>query len=68
MRPVIKKPPAMLTVLIATEAAAAIATGATGTTPPDMSVRPPSAVVPLMAFVTDISGECSAGLTPDTTK
>ena len=31
-----------------------------------MSTMPPTAVRPEMAFVTDISGECSAGVTPHT--
>jgi hypothetical protein len=31
-----------------------------------MSSMPPTAVSPLMALVTDISGECSAGVTPHT--
>ena len=31
-----------------------------------MSTMPPTAVSPEMAFVTDIRGECRAGVTPHT--
>lgn len=38
-----------------------------GTIPPPMSNKPPAAVIPDTALVTDISGECRAGVTPHTT-
>eukprot|EP00959_Pyramimonas_sp_CCMP1952_P069500 1450608-Pyramimonas_sp.AAC.1 len=41
--------------------------GPSGTRPPSIMSRPPTAVMPLMALVTDIRGECSAGVTPHTT-
>ena len=34
--------------------------------PPPISASPPTAVIPEMAFVTDMSGECRAGTTPQT--
>ena len=37
-----------------------------GNTPPPISISPPTAVMPEIAFVTDISGECNAGVTPQT--
>lgn len=37
-----------------------------GYKPPPISTNPPTAVIPEMAFVTDISGECKAGTTPQT--
>lgn len=37
-----------------------------GRRPPPMSTMPPTAVSPEIAFVTDIRGECSAGVTPHT--
>lgn len=37
-----------------------------GSRPPPMRVIPPTAVMPETAFVTDMSGECSAGLTAHT--
>lgn len=38
-----------------------------GTRPPPINNRPPTAVIPEIAFVTDISGECRACVTPQTT-
>ena len=38
-----------------------------GAIPPPMSASPPTAVMPLTALVTLMSGECSAGVTPHTT-
>ena len=38
-----------------------------GTTPPPIAYMPPTAVMPEIALVTAISGECSAGTTPHTT-
>ena len=35
----------------------------TGTRPPPIRSMPPAAVMPEIAFVTDMSGECSAGVT-----
>ena len=40
--------------------------GVSGSSPPPMSSMPPTAVRPLMALVTLMSGECSAGVTPHT--
>lgn len=37
-----------------------------GTTPPPNKSRPPTAVIPEIAFVIDIKGVCKAGLTPQT--
>ncbi len=37
-----------------------------GSSAPPINRQPPAAVMPEIAFVTDISGECSAGLTPQT--
>eukprot|EP00982_Pelagococcus_subviridis_P009672 30937-Pelagococcus_subviridis.AAC.30 len=68
IRPVMKNPPAMFTALIATAAAAAVAATVSGRSPPRMSSSAPIAVIPEIAFVTDISGECSAALTPLTAK
>ena len=38
-----------------------------GMIPPPIAYMPPTAVMPEMALVTAISGECSAGTTPQTT-
>ena len=57
MRPVMRKPPAMFTALIATAATAATPTGSFGTRPPRMSSSAPMAVMPLMALVTLMRGE-----------
>lgn len=38
-----------------------------GTKPPPISNKPPAAVIPETALVTDIRGECKAGVTPQTT-
>jgi len=37
-----------------------------GKRPPPICKRPPTAVIPEMAFVTDMSGEWRAGVTPQT--
>lgn len=37
-----------------------------GRRPPPATTMPPTAVKPEMAFVTDMSGECNAGVTPQT--
>ncbi len=37
-----------------------------GRSPPPMTHKPPAAVMPEIAFVTDMSGECRAGVTPHT--
>lgn len=41
-------------------------TGVSGKYPPPISSRPPTAVMPDTALVTDMSGECRAGTTPHT--
>lgn len=61
------KPPKMLTAESVTAAAPSISPEVDGRMPPPMIAPPPSAVVPEIAFVTAISGECSAGATPHTT-
>jgi hypothetical protein len=38
-----------------------------GKYPPFMHIIPPTMIIPETAFVTDIRGECKAGLTPQTT-
>ena len=38
-----------------------------GSIPPPINTNPPAAVMPDMAFVTDMSGEWRAGVTPHTT-
>lgn len=37
-----------------------------GKSPPPIRTMPPTAVSPEIAFVTDINGECKAGVTPQT--
>jgi hypothetical protein len=66
MRFVTRKPPEMLMQLTKAAPADNICTGVCGTIPPPMSNSPPTAVVPEIAFVTDMSGECRAGVTPQT--
>ena len=60
------KPPPMFTALVSTAAAASVCATLSGSKPPPSSRMPPTAVRPEMALVTDISGECSAGVTPHT--
>mmetsp|Transcript_10109 Transcript_10109/g.33400 ORF Transcript_10109/g.33400 Transcript_10109/m.33400 type:complete len:269 (+) Transcript_10109:1469-2275(+) len=65
---VTRKPPAMFTAEMSTATAPSASVGDSGTTwPGSSSATPPSAVMPEMAFVTAMSGECSAGATPQTT-
>mmetsp|Transcript_9168 Transcript_9168/g.18357 ORF Transcript_9168/g.18357 Transcript_9168/m.18357 type:complete len:208 (-) Transcript_9168:1630-2253(-) len=68
--PATAKPPAMLTKLSAVAAAPAIPAPSAGRIPFECDARrdiPPTAVMPLMAFVTAMRGLCSAGATPQTT-
>ncbi len=62
-----QKPPATLTADSSTAAAASAPLQPAGSSPPFITCSPPSAVMPLTALVTDMSGECSAGATPPTT-
>lgn len=62
MRPVIRNPPTMFTADMATAAAAKVAAVPVGVKPPRISSRAPIAVMPEMALVTDIKGECSAAV------
>ena len=63
---VMVKPPPMLTADTSTAAAARACAAERGTMPPPASTMPPTAVRPEMALVTDMSGECRAGVTPHT--
>ncbi len=67
IRFVIRNPPAMLTLETRTAILASIEDVVSGNSPPPIRARPPIAVVPEMALVTDIRGECRAGETPQTT-
>eukprot|EP00955_Chlamydomonas_euryale_P060645 357785-Chlamydomonas_euryale.AAC.1 len=60
------KPPPMLTADTRTAAAASACTGVSGSRPPPQSIMPPTTVRPEMALVTDMSGLCSACVTPRT--
>jgi hypothetical protein len=66
MRCVTMKPPVMLTAEASTAAAAIVSAAVVGIRPLLSSTKPPTAEMPLMALVTDMSGECSAGLTDQT--
>lgn len=66
IRLVTRKPPPMLMEEMKAARAARYCAVVWGTRPPPMMQRAPAAVIPEMAFVTDISGECSAGVTPHT--
>mmetsp|Transcript_29170 Transcript_29170/g.74840 ORF Transcript_29170/g.74840 Transcript_29170/m.74840 type:complete len:239 (-) Transcript_29170:484-1200(-) len=66
MRSVITKPPKMLTHERPTERAASQPGALCGTRLRSISSSPPAAVMPLMALVTDMRGECSEWLTPHT--
>ena len=68
MRPVMRNPPAMFTADMATAAAANVAAVPAGAAPPRISSSAPTAVMPEMALVTDMSGEWSAAVTPVTAK
>lgn len=52
----------MFTADMATAAAAKVAAVPVGVKPPRISSRAPIAVMPEMALVTDIKGECSAAV------
>ena len=67
MRLVIMNPPVMLILDTKVASAAREVTVLLGNTPPPINTNPPAAVIPDMALVTDIRGECSAGVTPHTT-
>ena len=66
MRCVIVNPPPMLIADVSTAAPASACEGVPGSRPPPASTTPPTAVRPEMAFVTDMRGECRAGVTPHT--
>mmetsp|Transcript_8951 Transcript_8951/g.22147 ORF Transcript_8951/g.22147 Transcript_8951/m.22147 type:complete len:211 (+) Transcript_8951:1955-2587(+) len=66
MRCVMVKPPPMLMADVNTAVAARACAVSCGNTPPPASIMPPTAVRPDTALVTDMSGECSAGVTPHT--
>jgi len=61
------KPPVMLIDEIKVAAAASEVAVLLGIKPPPIITRPPAAVIPEIALVTDISGECRDGATPQTT-
>lgn len=65
-RCVMVNPPPMLIADVSTAAVARVCATESGNTPPPISSMPPTAVRPEIAFVTLISGECSAGVTPQT--
>ena len=66
IRCVIIKPPIML-ILEINAAEVANACGiVSGNMPPPIKSKPPAAVIPDIAFVTDISGLCKAGVTLQT--
>mmetsp|Transcript_56778 Transcript_56778/g.177823 ORF Transcript_56778/g.177823 Transcript_56778/m.177823 type:complete len:284 (-) Transcript_56778:250-1101(-) len=67
IRPVMTKPPTTFTMETNTAIAARTCGPVLGRKPPPVSASPPTTVRPLMALVTDISGECSAAVTPATT-
>lgn len=59
-------PPPMLMLEMKAASAARVVTVSLGMYPPPMRSIPPTAVIPEMALVTDMSGEWRAGLTPHT--
>lgn len=61
------KPPVMLIEETRAAVAARYCAVLCGTMLPPISSRPPAAVIPDTAFVTDIKGEWRAGDTPQTT-
>ena len=67
MRLVIINPPEMLIEDIKVAKAANDVAVLLGRYPPPIITRPPAAVIPEIALVTDIKGECRAGVTPHTT-
>lgn len=60
------KPPPMLILEIKAARAARVVMVSFGMYPPPMSNMPPTAVMPEIALVTDMRGECKAGVTPHT--
>ena len=60
------KPPPILIIDTNTAAAASQCAGVAGMRPPPIVTSPPTAVRPLMALVTDMRGEWSAGVTAAT--
>ena len=60
------KPPPILTEETRTEVEASAYPNVCGRYPPPITRRPPAAVIPDIAFVTDINGVCNAGTTPQT--
>ena len=67
MRLVIINPPEMLIEDINAAKAASDVAVLLGRSPPPIITRPPAAVMPEIALVTDMRGECRAGVTPHTT-
>ena len=63
---VTRKPPQILMVEMKVAAVPKAWGIVCGRTPPPINRRPPTAVMPEMALVTDIRGECKAGVTPHT--
>lgn len=59
-------PPPMFTLEMKAAMAAREVMVLSGVYPPPMSSIPPTAVMPEMALVTDMRGECRAGVTPHT--
>ena len=66
MRFVITKPPDTFTKASNTDSAPSVWGKVCGMSPPPMMKNPPTPTMPEIAFVTLISGECSAGTTPQT--
>lgn len=62
-----KKPPEIFNDAIATEIAANNPVKDPGIYFPSINSMPPTIIIPDTAFVTDINGECKAGVTPQTT-
>ena len=60
------KPPPMFMDEMKAAKAANVWMVSVGMYPPPINKSPPTAVVPEMALVTDMRGECKAGLTPHT--